>query len=95
MGLRLIVFEKQLLQLFYPVLMLEKKVKCSGVASLNLMLGHIFLIIHHTKLQVQFSYRHAGSYVHLFMVVVQQVHGMTIAIAMLVATQAYGNFSYT
>ena len=43
---------------------------CSGVASLDLMLGHMFY-------KTMSNYCHAGSYVHLYMVAVQEVHGMT------------------
>ena len=42
----------------------------SGVANLDLMLGHTFY-------KTMLSYWHAGSYVHLYMVVVQKVHGVT------------------
>ena len=43
----------------------------SGVASLDLMVGHTFY-------KTMSSYWHAGSYVHLYiMVVVQKVHSMT------------------
>ena len=43
---------------------------CSGVASLDLMVGHTFY-------KTMSSYWHAGSSVHLYMVVVQKVHSMT------------------
>ena len=44
----------------------------SGVASLDLMLGHTFY-----NRPCLASYWNAGSYVHLYMAVVQKVHSMT------------------